>query len=71
MPAPPLEGGRGPSLPLAASGWALALPSRPDVSLTAAPSSSLITQGLEIKSHHRLIFVNENTRLGWDFYLFC
>lgn len=43
----------------------------PALSLAEAPSSGLITQGLEIKSHHRLIFINKNTRLGWDFYLFC
>lgn len=65
MPAPPVEGAHGPSLPLAGLRLCLA------VSLAAALSSSLITQGLEIKSYHRLIFINKTTRLGWDFYLFC
>lgn len=44
---------------LTASDWALPLPGCLDSSLSAAPSSSRITQGLEITSHHRLIFINK------------
>lgn len=39
----------------------------PDVSFAAALSSSLITQGLEIRSHHRLIFGNKKHQAGLGF----
>lgn len=35
-----------------------------DVSFSAALSSGLITQGLEIRSHHRLIFSNKKHQAG-------